>query len=221
MTEREHRAAEFLWEKLHEGESLQSRPEELTYRWEHSLRVAQIGKEIARAEGLDDEAMGIACLLHDVSYGTDVPEGYDWREHGRDSARIARPFLKELGLPVTVVEDICYGIAIHVDDRADFPGRRTPFTETVGDADNIDRFDVYRIYDTLRYRQFDRLPLGERLTWLEGLLPQLERLQGMCLATRTAEKLWRDRLAYQIGFYCRLMEQMKNSCLLDEMEEAQ
>ena len=36
------------------------------------------------------------------------------------------------------------GIAIHVDDEADFEGERTALALTIGDCDNIDRFDTYR-----------------------------------------------------------------------------
>ena len=36
-----------------------------TYRLAHSYRVANIGKEIAKKEGLNVEDLMIACLLHD------------------------------------------------------------------------------------------------------------------------------------------------------------
>ncbi len=36
------------------------------YRLEHTMRVANIGKEIAREEGLNEEALVIGCLLHDI-----------------------------------------------------------------------------------------------------------------------------------------------------------
>lgn len=39
-----------------------------TYRYEHSLRTAAIGQRIAREEGLNEEALIIACLLHDIGY---------------------------------------------------------------------------------------------------------------------------------------------------------
>lgn len=117
------------------------------------------------------------------------------------------------------MEDICYGIAIHVDDRSDFPGCRTPFTETVGDADNIDRFDVFRIYDSLRFRNFYEMSLVERLNWLEGLGPQLEKLEQMELATPTATALWRSRVAFQRAFFDRLLEQTRAGTLPERTEE--
>ena len=122
-------------------------------------------------------------------------------------------------LDAQVVEDICYGIAIHVDDQADFAGCRTPFAETVGDADNIDRFDAFRIYDNLRFKGFYELPLSERLDWLTSLLLRLEQLEKMELATPAAAALWRDKVAFQKMFFQRLLEQMKAGCLPDETEE--
>ncbi|MCR5295881.1 MAG: HD domain-containing protein [Clostridiales bacterium] len=64
--------------------------------------MANIGREIAVREGFDETEMIIACLLHDVAYCEAVGEGRfwpAWKDHGRRSARIARPFLEELGLP--------------------------------------------------------------------------------------------------------------------------
>jgi HD superfamily phosphodiesterase len=43
------------------------------YRYEHSMRVASIGAYIAREEGLDEEAMICACLLHDAAYFRGFP----------------------------------------------------------------------------------------------------------------------------------------------------
>ena len=219
MTERERKALDFLRERLGGCRYFQEHPAEGAYRLEHSLRVARIGAEIARAEGLDEEHMTIACLLHDVAYGMDFPADYNWSDHGRDGARIARPFLATLGLDGQAVEDICYAIAIHVDDRADFAGCRPPFPETVGDADSFDRFDVFRIYDTLRFKNFYDLPLAERLDWLGGLLPRLEELARMELATPTATVLWRDKVAFQSRFFERLLAQMRAGRLPEEMEE--
>ena len=66
------------------------------YRYEHSLRVAAVGREIARAEGFDEEAMVLACLLHDIGYARcRTPEEYD--RHGALSADMAREWLTENG----------------------------------------------------------------------------------------------------------------------------
>ena len=131
----------FIKQKFNEAAYLSAHPEAKAYRLEHTYRVANIGRMIAREEGFDETETIVACLLHDVSYCEEFGEN-GWREHGRRAAAIARPFLRELGFPEDRINDICYGIAIHVDDEAGFPGERTAFALTVGDADNIDRFAV-------------------------------------------------------------------------------
>ena len=83
---------------------------------------------------------------------------------------MARPFLETLDLSPEQVDEICYGIAIHVDDQADFPGERSPLALSIGDADNIDRFDVYRIHEQLSQASFLTLPYGEQLDRTSGYL---------------------------------------------------
>ena len=41
---------------------------DMLYRCEHCIRVAENGKMLAKAEGLPEEPLVIACLLHDVGY---------------------------------------------------------------------------------------------------------------------------------------------------------
>jgi len=201
----------FLKDRFQNSLLFQSDPDAYAYRLEHSYRVANIGKQIAEAEGFDPTEMVIACLLHDISYCEPFRSREESMNHGRLSAKIARPFLKGLGLAEERIEDICYGIAIHVDDTADFPGERTRFAETISDADNIDRFDVYRIYENLNYMDFSHLPLEEKQKKAISMLEQLHKLRMMKLATPTAIKLWQQRIDFYISFYERLNMQLHNS----------
>ncbi|MGN0784359.1 MAG: HD domain-containing protein, partial [Candidatus Aphodomorpha sp.] len=75
------RAEAFLKAKLAENPDAAIHPERMAYRLEHSMRVANIGREIARAEGLAEEALVIACLLHDISYGEPWEGEQAWKEH--------------------------------------------------------------------------------------------------------------------------------------------
>ena len=220
MTERIEKTYAFLKEGFGSNNYFKEHPSEGAYRLEHSVRVAHLCRDIARAEGMDEEAATIAGLLHDVAYGQDWEEGYDWSNHGRDGAKIARPFLESLGLDGETVNDICYAIAIHVDDKADFEGRRTPFTETVGDADNIDRFDAYRVYESVRWQMRpEEHSRGENLEWLRGRLSRLEQLRDMKLGTPTAAALWKEKVDFQMDFFGRLLAQMERSALPEEQEE--
>lgn len=201
----------FLKDTFAASTYLQSYPTERDYRLEHSYRVANIAKVIAEAEGFDVTYAVIAGLLHDIAYCEEMVTREDRLNHGRRSAAIARPFLECLGLPANAVNEICYGIAIHVDDEADFEWERTAFCETVGDADNIDRFDVYRIYESLQWMQFNKMPLSEKQDHVNSILDKLTRYKEMKLGTETAKELWTERLDYQLGFYEKLKAQLKNS----------
>ena len=190
---------------------LQANPADRDYRLEHSYRVANIAKAIAEAEGFDVTYAVIAGLLHDISYCEEMVTREDRMNHGRRSSAIARPFLESLGLPTDAVNEICYGIAIHVDDEADFEWARTPFCETVGDADNIDRFDVYRVYESLQWIQFSEMPLAQKRSQVDSIMEKLTRYKEMKLGTQTAKKLWIERLDYQLSFYAKLKAQLESS----------
>ena len=168
-----------------------------------------------RVSVFDETEMVIAGLLHDVSYCEDFGEN-GWKEHGRNAAKIARPFLEGLGLPAERIADICYGIAIHVDDEADFEGERTPFALSVGDADNIDRFDVYRIYEILEMEHFSVKSLEEKTQFVEKRLAKMKEFPYSMLGTKTAKELCEERINYYIGFYEKLLSQLKNSFEINE-----
>ena len=197
----------FLKRKFDSAVYLNAHPDAKAYRLEHSYRVANIARRIAQQEGFDETELVIAGLLHDVSYCEEFGED-GWIEHGRRTARIARPFLTELGLAADRVDEICYAIAIHVDDEADFPGERTPFALSVGDADNIDRFDVYRIHETLTADGFLGMAFRQKLQYAEKRLRKLRELLNLPMGTKTAEALWRSRLSFYISFFEKLVEQL-------------
>ena len=201
----------FLKETFALSTYLQNNLTERNYRLEHSYRVANIAKAIAEAEGFDVTNAVIAGLLHDIAYCEEMVTREDRMNHGRRSAAIARPFLESLGLCANVVNEICYGIAIHVDDEADFEWDRTPFCETVGDADNIDRFDAYRIYETLEYLSFSKMNLDDKREKVGSTIEKLNRFKEMKLGTVTAKNLWIQRLDYYIGFYEKLKAQLDSS----------
>ena len=212
MTDREiiEKTERFIKEKFDGAKYLSEHPRDKAYRLEHTFRVANIGRQIARGEGFDETELVVACLLHDVSYCEEFGEN-GWRDHGRRAAAIARPFLETLGLAKDRIDDICYGIAIHVDDEADFPGERTPFALTVGDADNIDRFDVYRIHEILSGDGFLEMDLAEKIAYVSRKLDRLKKLLGTPTGTPTAEKMWGERLSFQIEYFKKLEAQLENS----------
>ena len=201
----------FLKETFANSTFLQQNPPEAVYRMEHSYRVANIAKKIALAEGFDPTQAVVAGLLHDIAYCEEMVTPEDRRNHGRRGAEIARPFLESLGFSGEQVNAICYGIAIHVDDSASFEWERTPFSETVGDADNIDRFDVYRIYEILQIQKFSEMTLEQKVERVNTALARLNSLLEMKLGTDTAQSMWKERLEYYISFYKKLKQQLASS----------
>ncbi len=207
------KAEQFLISKL--NEAAWNNSADRAYRIEHSFRVANIAKQIAVAEGMNADALYIGGMLHDVAYcekWDDVKTG--WLEHGRRSAAIAKPFMESLDLDGNTVQEICYGIAIHVDDKADFDGERTSFALSIGAADNIDRFDVYRIYEELERSSFKSLTLEEKMQWLEQKklrLPKLYEYIESYPTNPTADRMLKEKLDFRKDFYSRLKEQLKLS----------
>ncbi|MBP5163381.1 MAG: HD domain-containing protein [Spirochaetales bacterium] len=201
---------EFLKERFDSAKYLNAHKEAKAYRLEHTYRVANIGREIAEKEGFDETEMVIACLLHDVSYCEEFGEN-GWIEHGRRAAQISRPFLMQLGLAQDRVNEICFGIAIHVDEKADFPGEMTPFALTVGEADNIDRYDAYRIHEILTNDKFLDKDLDEKLEYLHKRIARLRELEGISFSTKTADEMWKAKLSSQIQFFENLQNQLRHS----------
>lgn len=181
------------------------------YRIEHTFRVAKIGRAIAEAEGLDVERTVIGCLLHDIGYTVRYKDMSDYRNHGRNGARIARVFLKDLGFSDYETDEICYGIAVHVDNVSDFEFTHTPLSRTIGDSDQIDRFDAYRLYEGLHTVDYMNLPLEKKRECCEANLKKLRRYIKLEFGTETATRMWREKIAYQIEFYERLLNQVMNS----------
>lgn len=170
------------------------------YRWDHTLRVAQYGREIAEAEGADLEVVVAACLLHDVAHFDPMTS---YREHGREGARVSRPMLEELGYSEGQVGNICYAVAAHVDDKADFEHAHTLEADVVSDADNVDRFGAYRILQWCvpEMGDFGALAekLGKRVVHLEGYL------ENNPLATGAGRVLFAKQLERQIAFFSDLL----------------
>ncbi|MBE7018184.1 MAG: HD domain-containing protein [Ruminococcaceae bacterium] len=210
MTENIRKTLEFLKSSYENCPYFKDNPADGAYRYEHSLRVAHIGAEIARRAGLDVEALTIACLLHDIAYSRTIPPG-GWNEHGRVGAAIARPFLETLQLGAPAKADILYGIAIHVDDNADFDGERSITALSVADADNIDRFGTFRIYDAMRFAGFYEMSLSEKLDWTRHRVSSIERLKDIEFASESAKALWLETIDYQTDFFTRLLRQLERS----------
>ncbi|MFW9993902.1 MAG: HD domain-containing protein [Candidatus Odinarchaeota archaeon] len=172
------------------------------YRWEHTLRVAQYGKQIALAEGADLELVIVACLLHDVSH-FEIEGNY--KDHGRVSSKIARTFLTSLDYSPEEIANICYSVAVHVDGKADFDHPETLEAKCVSDADNIDRFGVLRIVKRISEDLNDYERLIE--TGKDAIKRYQKYIDDRVLETNTGNIFFRIQLERFIKFWKELIEE--------------
>lgn len=191
----------------------------MTYRYEHSLRVAGWGMKIAQGEGWNAESLVIACLLHDVGY-PECSSDEDFAHHPEISARVAKLFLKRIGFAAEESERICRAIQFHAlwDD---VPEDASEFELSVRDADDLDRFDVLRTY-----RDGGRI-LGNAFICdrsaqqiMEECHKELHRIndaeQRMC-ATGTAQRLWDAQIEGRRNYYIALLEQMRHTHVMESL----
>ena len=193
-------------------------PAQGAYRYTHTLRVAQLGREIARAEELDEEMLVLGCLLHDIGYVLcKSREDYDY--HGRLSAGIAREFLLGEGYDPEKTESVCYGILIHTLEEEKLPRPASVLERSVSDADNIDRFDAYRLYEGLRWAKPEELSCNELLALAERKEKGHQRLREVPFFTDTARRLWNEKLDLGEEYYARLAAQMRFTLAWDPAPE--
>ncbi len=184
------------------------------YRLKHSYRVANIARKIAEQEGLNIDAYVCGALLHDIGYIHSFEDSSDYKNHGRYGAKLAKDFIESLDLSNEDKQQILYGIASHVDGKADIEGSDTVLSETISDCDNIDRFDCYRLHENLIYADFTNKITSEQISYLETRIVKLNELKTMDFATKTATKLWIDNLDYQIDFCVKLLQQLNSSSVV-------
>ena len=180
------------------------------YRYEHSLRVAAVGKKIAEAEGFDAERMVIGCLLHDVGYGV-CRSREDHANHGALSERVARPFLVALGLDDETVEAICYGILTHTMPDDKLPRPCTPFEASIVDADNIDRFGALRMAQSIGQKELMKHRPDEIIGICDKVIDGYTGYKALLFGTKTAQAMWCEVLDEQIRFFSRLKAQMQSA----------
>ncbi|MDE7299165.1 MAG: HD domain-containing protein [Lachnospiraceae bacterium] len=186
---------------------------DMQYRYDHSLRVAAIGRRIAREEGLPEEPLVIGCLLHDVGY----PECASFEELNRHSelgAEIARRFFERIGYDAELSRSICKAILIH--DKEPYADEdATVFERSVRDADDIDRSDAMRL--CIRgYHDIGECAAWETRDICRKRLEQLAGEKDRLCATGAAKRLWLENLQLQESFYRKLLVQMG---LTEELED--
>ncbi|MFY9263074.1 MAG: HD domain-containing protein [Actinomycetaceae bacterium] len=193
------------------------------YRFEHCLRVARVGREVARGEGLDEDLLTLGCLLHDIGK-YDAEKDVD---HGRAGALVVADFLAELGWSPAESAEVVQGIAMHVDGlsnpRGDehgtdqdaygraylrFDTEPSILARSIGECDNVDRFGAYRVYDTMRYVDFLGMSTAEQQEWISGYLEQLRGQRKSEYSTATVTRLWQEAIDVQLAYFTRLLAEI-------------
>ncbi|SCY75342.1 GNAT family N-acetyltransferase [Butyrivibrio sp. INlla14] len=131
-------AKTFLYEMLEPAPGR----EDMLYRYEHCIRVAENAKMLVKAEGLPEEPFVMACLLHDVGYRESDNYG-GFNVHAYVSAQIVKAYLEAIDYDPQYRDEIYMGVKRH--DLSDkLPEDMTVFQISVRDCDDIDRFDMIR-----------------------------------------------------------------------------
>lgn len=176
------------------------------YRYTHTLRVTDIGRQIARAEGLDEEMLVLGCLLHDIGYVA-CKNKTDYADHGLKSAEIAAEFLTEQGYDPEKAESICYGIRVHTQEDEARVRPATILEDSISDADNIDRFDAWRFSRSLHWDGLDKLSIQQMKNLSVTRCQRMAQLRNLRFVTDTGRKLWNEKLDLWVDFYTRLEKQ--------------
>ena len=189
---------------------------DMTYRYEHTLRVAVKGQQIADGEGWDREPLMIACLLHDIGY-PECKTPDDFNHHQDISAEIAKVFLRNIEYDGKSAQSICRAIAFHARTSI-VPDDATSFELSVRDADDLDGYDIMRTY--IR----GSMIIGVNGNWMCGghnaaqiingcreQLKQIENAQLRVCGTKTAQRLWDEQLLLRKNYYEALLNQMQTT----------
>ena len=118
--------------------------------------------------------------------------------------------IKHFWYPIKTKEFIIHQTSVLIFFHIFF-GENTPFALSVGDADNIDRFDAYRIHEALNRDAFLQMGYEEKTEYLGKRLSRLRELRAMSFGTQTADALWKSRLDFYITFFQKLSDQLKQS----------
>ncbi|WP_353065643.1 HD domain-containing protein [Arcanobacterium hippocoleae] len=200
------------------------------YRFEHCLRVAQVGRQVALADStphqpIDPDSLEIGCLLHDIGKW-DAPVPVD---HGRAGALRAYRLLRDAGLAQSVCQELAQGIAMHVDgiwnpgeNGGTFTNRKGEkyfvfdhapsfLARLIGQCDDIDRFSTYRIFDTLHYFKFLELDSAAQIQWIDQYLEKLAIESEKLRDTASLRQRWQENIDYQRRYFQRLRKEIAGS----------
>lgn len=220
MTERIQKTLQFLKDTFDSSEYWKTRPADKAYRFDHSIRVAKYAKIIGDAENLNSEALQVAALLHDISYGLDfdIKKSKFYTEpcpeldalshedlimhHGYVSALHSMDFVKNLGFDENTTNEILYAIGTHIKypENHKLIGHETIFTKTICNCDEIDHVSSFRFYEDFTEFNFKNQNQKARQQWVwdtKGYNQHLMEGLFFDMKTETAKKLFKQNIEYR------------------------
>jgi len=103
---------------------------------EHAMRVHNTALKLAKGENVDIDVVKIAAILHDIGGKKERIDPSGKTDHAFESAKLAKPFLKNLGLPEDKIQHILDCIITHRYRTENRP--KTKEAQIVFDADKLE-----------------------------------------------------------------------------------
>ena len=182
-----------------------------SFLWEHTIHVASITEQLARAERLDPLIPVIAALFHDAGKFAEGKYHTDGTIEEEESARIAEPLLREFGMKTADIRKILSGIKALYNEQS----RRNRIGAILHDADFLSKFGAMGVASfftkaTLRGRTLRSAVIGylsKELTYAACLPLNMHTAAGKKLAARKS----RDSVA----FFHALLNELRDARIAD------
>ena len=184
-----------------------------SHRYDHSLRVYNLGKYIAAKEGSDMEIVQAACLLHDIGRGR--KKGICHAELG---AQMSEEILNSLGFPEEKIQRVVYCVRVHRYSKGINP--ETLEAKILQDADRLEEIGAIAIARGLAEDIIKGKPLydpiiepnsiyvsGGNKTSINFLIEKSLKLKPEKFHTKTAQELAKNRYEFTEQFVKRVIEE--------------
>lgn len=167
---------------------------------DHTLRVADLCREIGRAEGADMRVLIPAALLHDIARPLEEEKGIPHEEEG---ARIAEEYLGSIGYGEARIRAVAHAIRAHRYSTGISP--ETLEAKVLSDADKLDAMGAVGLARTF-------LQAGERGGGIpdavDHIHDKLLKLHGL-MYTQTARNMAEKRHALLLLLVEALEDEMR------------
>ncbi|MBD3279525.1 MAG: HD domain-containing protein [Candidatus Pacebacteria bacterium] len=164
--------------------------------WDHTYRVWQLAKYLAKEEQANLLVVELAAWLHDLARPTAK------QDHALAGAKLARDFLQSLPVEPEVVEQVVNCIAKH-----SFSGRQPAVTleeQVIQDADRLDALGAVGLARCFAYGETHQRSLTRSIDHIKEKLLLLKGLMN----TKTGQQLACDRHQFVEQFLTQLQTEI-------------